>query len=142
MLNRFFGQKAKEEAGMTAPPTPEGGQESGEDTPMAEQGFNPFKKSLSRTRQFFTRFSGQSASPEVASEAAAVPGPRAEPVKQTPITDEMWDELEEALLLADVGPGTSEWLMKRLRERVAEEQLRTAQQVQRVLREEMSTLLH
>ena len=145
MLNRFFGQKAKEEARTTPPPTPEQYQEPVEELPVAEQGFNPFKKSLSRTRQFFTRFSGQSESAmlEVGGETASGPGTRvAEPVKPIPITDDMWDELEEALLLADVGPATSEWLMTRLRQRANEEQMRTAQQVQMALREEMSQLLH
>lgn len=140
MLNRFFGQKAKEEPKTTPPPTPEPVQESAPETSEAEQGLNPFKNSLSRTRQFFSRFSGQS----VSTSASAVNGTGAvaEPVKQTPITDEMWDDLEEALLLADVGPATSEWLMTRLRERASAEQMRTAQQVQRALREEMSQLLH
>src|SRR5581483_909990 len=58
-----------------------------------------------------------------------------------PITDEMWDELEEALLLADVGPGTCDWLMTQLRERVNAEGMQTVQEVQRALREEMSALL-
>ena len=58
-----------------------------------------------------------------------------------PITNEMWDDLEEALLLADVGPGTSMWLMERLRERAEDEQMRTMQQVQHALREEMTGLL-
>ncbi|HVU68085.1 MAG TPA: signal recognition particle-docking protein FtsY [Ktedonobacteraceae bacterium] len=143
MLNRFFGQKAKEEARNTPPPTPEPTQEAGTEAPVAEQGFNPFKKSLSRTRQFFTRFGGQSEG--VVSEASSVhagsPAPYVEPVKPIPITDDMWDDLEEALLLADVGPHTSDWLMTRLRERVAEEAMRTTQQVQKALREEMVTLL-
>lgn len=145
MLNRFFGQKAKEEARTTPPPTPaENTQEPVEELPVAEQGFNPFKKSLSRTRQFFTRLGGQgeSAIVEVGSEAASGSSARVvEPVKSTPITDEMWDELEEALLLADVGPRTSDWLITRLRQRASEEQMRTTQQVQRALREEMSQLL-
>jgi len=142
VLNRFFGQKAKEEARTTPPP--ENAQEQAAEAPVAEQGFNPFKKSLSRTRQFFTRFNGpdENALVETGSEAASVPSARiTEPVKPIPITDETWDELEEALLLADVGPHTSDWLMTRLRERVAEEQMRTMQQVQKALREEMATLL-
>ncbi len=144
MLNRFFGQKAKEEAGTTPAPTPENGQETIVDVPVAEQGFNPFKKSLSRTRQFFTRFGGpgESTAIEAGSEIVSNPNARVEPVKSIPITADMWDELEEALLLADVGPGTSDWLMTRLRQRAGEEQMRTAQQVQKALREEMGKLLH
>lgn len=131
MFNRFFGQKAKEEPAQR----PEQAREQTEETPAAEQGLNPFKKSLSRTRQLFSRFS------EPVETASPGAGARVEPVKATPITDDMWDELEEALLMADVGPGTSMWLMDRLRERAAEEQMRTTQQVQRALREEMGYLL-
>ena len=89
---------------------------------MAESGYNPFKNSLSRTRKLFGRLSDSF-------------------VKQTPITDDLWDELEEALLSADVGPGTATWLMDRLHKRVAEEQMRNASQVQQALREELIKLL-
>lgn len=162
MFNRFFGQKPKEEP-KTAP-QPEAPQEQVEEAPAAEQGFNPFKKSLSRTRQFFSRFvepesvdTGYSHEPGVdtgyytdagapsgAAPVAPTPPPirpAPAPAKVTPITAEMWDELEEALLLADVGPGTSMWLMDRLRERADEEGMRTTQQVQRALQEEMTGLL-
>lgn len=139
MLNRFFGQKAKEEARTTPPPASENGQETVAEAPVADQGFNPFKKSLSRTRQFFTRFNGPGES--VLGESADSPTARVEPAKPIPITDDMWDELEEALLLADVGPATSDWLMTRLRQRADEEHMRTTQQVQQALREEMSGLL-
>jgi fused signal recognition particle receptor len=141
VLNRFFGQKAKEEARTTPPSPPEQEQEAAAASDV-EQGFNPFKKSLSRTRQFFTRLSGQSENPTLA-EIRTADGPqtRVEPVKPIPITDEMWDDLEEALLLADVGPSTSAWLMKRLHERASAEQMRTTQQVQTTLREEMTDLL-
>ena len=137
MLNRFFGQKAKEEPEVTPPPTPEKTQERADEVPMAGQGFNPFKKSLSRTRQFFSRFN----EPVEIATPGAVSSARVEPVKATPITDEMWDELEEALLMADVGPGTSLWLIDRLRERANDEQMRTTQQVQQALQEEMGSLL-
>ncbi len=123
MLNRFFGQKPKEEPQAT----PENTQERVEGDSVAEQGFNPFKKSLSRTRQLFSRISGLSGEAEV--------------VKQVPITDDLWDELEEALLIADVGPNTSEWLINRLRERASTEQMRMAGQVQQALREELTALL-
>ncbi len=88
---------------------------------MAEQGFNPFKASLSRTRQFFNRLG--------------------DTFKQRDITDDLWDELEETLYGADVGPATTEWLMKRLHQRAVEEQFRTANQVQQALREELTMLL-
>ncbi len=87
-----------------------------------EQGLNPFKNSLSRTRRLFGRISESF-------------------VKQTPITDDLWDELEEVLLSADVGPSTTTWLIDRLRQRAAQEQMRNASQVQAALREEMVKLL-
>ncbi len=132
MLNRFFGQRAKEEPGLT-----ERSEEQGEGPAEAGQGYNPFKKSLSRTRQFFSRFSAPAESAGLDAGSAV----RVEPVRALPITDEMWDELEEALLLADVGPSTCDWLMTRLRRRAHEEGMRTVQEVQRALREEMCTLL-
>ncbi len=61
--------------------------------------------------------------------------------KQNDITDDLWLELEEALLGADVGPSTSEWLLKRLQQRVMEERMKTGTQVQRALREELAKLL-
>jgi fused signal recognition particle receptor len=87
-----------------------------------EQGFNPFKNSLSRTRRLFGRISDSF-------------------VKQTPITDDLWDELEEALLSADVGPSTTTWLIDHLRQRAEREQMRNASQVQAALREELVKLL-
>ena len=118
MLNRFFGQKPQEEPKRDTAITQE---RVGGDY-MAESGYNPFKNSLSRTRKLFGRLSDSF-------------------VKQTPITDDLWDELEEALLSADVGPGTATWLMDRLHKRVAEEQMRNASQVQQALREELIKLL-
>ena len=88
---------------------------------MSEQSYNPFKNSLSRTRQLFRRI-GDS-------------------FKQDDITDELWDELEEALIGADVGPSTTAWLMERLHKRAAEERMYTWSQVQRALREELAVLL-
>ena len=88
---------------------------------MSEQRFNPFKNSLSRTRQIFSRMG--------------------DTFKQNDITDDLWDELEEALLGADVGPSTSEWLITRLRQRATDEHMKTGAQVQRALREELAKLL-
>jgi len=142
VLNRFFGQKAKEELKPTPEkieqkpvPEPEAAQKPASEAPESEPGnFNPFKKSLSRTRQLFNRFSV----PVAITDQSAEP---AKPAPTTPITAELWDELEEALLLADVGPGTSTWLIERLRERASTEQMRTTQQVNGALREEMASLL-
>lgn len=132
MLNRFFGPRAKEEPG---PPEKPEEQETG--PVAAEQGSNPFKKSLSRTRQFFSRFSVPAETVNI----DASPGARVEQIKAIPLTEEVWDELEEALLLADVGPGTCSWLMTRLHERAEKERMRTLQEVQQALREEMCALL-
>lgn len=77
---------------------------------------------LGRTRQLFSRI-GQS-------------------VEETDlITDELWDDLEESLLGADVGPSTSLWLIDQLRKRANDEQMRTGSQVQTALREELTLLL-
>jgi fused signal recognition particle receptor len=86
--------------------------------PVPGQRFN----FLQRTRQLFNRMGST--------------------VEQTDIiTDALWDELEEDLLAADVGPHTAELLMDRLRQRVTEEHMQTGAQVQRALREELTYLL-
>lgn len=111
MLNRFFGQRPEEEQ-------PGAAQKRVGETPAAEQRFG----FLNRTRQLFSRL-GQT-------------------VQQTDtITDEMWEELEESLLAADVGPSTTMWLIERLRERAEQEKMRSGSQVQRALREELTYLL-
>jgi fused signal recognition particle receptor len=115
VLNRFFGQKPQED-----PKRNQAAQERQGDS-VPEQRFNPFKNSLSRTRQIFNRIG--------------------DAFKEDFITDALWDELEEALISADVGPSTSTWLMERLHQRVDEEHLHTGSQVQRALREELVNLL-
>jgi fused signal recognition particle receptor len=117
VLNRFFGQKPQEEPKQDVVAA----QERTRGDSMPEQRFNPFKNSLSRTRQVFSRMG--------------------DAFKQNDITDELWDELEEALLGADVGPSTSTWLLDRLRQRAAEERMKTGAQVQYALREELVKLL-
>ena len=118
MLNRFFGQKAQEEQKQE----PAGSYERVGGDSMSEQSYNPFRNSLSRTRQMFGRLSDTL-------------------TQKIPITDEFWDELEETLLGSDVGPGTTTWLMDRLRQRVKEENMRNTSQVQQALREELVKLL-
>lgn len=85
---------------------------------MPEERFN----FLSRTRQLFNRLGRNIQETDV-------------------ITDELWDEMEESLLGADLGPGTTMWLIERLRERVTQEQMSKGSQVQRALREELVGLL-
>jgi len=114
VLNRFFGQKPQEDPKKAtgAAPEPTGG------NPAAEQRFS----FLSRTRQLFSRMGSTVQENDI-------------------ITDDLWDDLEESLLGADVGPGTTLWLIDHLRQRAAAENMQTGSQVQRALREEMSRLL-
>lgn len=55
--------------------------------------------------------------------------------------DALWDELEEILIAADVGIGTSAKLVERTRARAKEEKLKEASAVQKVLAEEMVKIL-
>ncbi|MBV9259479.1 MAG: signal recognition particle-docking protein FtsY [Ktedonobacteraceae bacterium] len=114
MFNRFFGQRPEED------PRKDSGsaQEKAGNQPVSEQRFN----FLNRTRQLFSRISNT--------------------VEQNDtITEALWDDLEESLLEADVGPGTTTWLIERLRQRATEEKMRTGTQVQHALREELTLLL-
>ncbi len=56
------------------------------------------------------------------------------------IDDEVWDELEEVLISADVGVATTQKLVGRVRHRVADEKLDSSQ-VSSVLKEEMVNIL-
>jgi fused signal recognition particle receptor len=114
VFNRLFGKKPPEGQKEEKAPVPE---------PASEQAEPELRLSfLGRTRQLFTRLSN------TVQEADT-------------ITDELWDELEESLLAADVGPSTTQWLLERLHQCVAEEHLQTGSQVQHALREELVTLL-
>jgi len=117
VLNRIFGQKPQEEPKKDAVAA----QERAEGDSVSEQGAIPLKNSLSRTRQIFSRLG--------------------DAFRQNEITDTLWDELEESLLRADVGPGTTRWLLERLQKRAAEERMKSGAQVQRALREELVKLL-
>ena len=57
------------------------------------------------------------------------------------ITEETWDELEETLILGDVGAETSARLVERVRERVNKEGIKRAEQAQGVLKQEMLAIL-
>ncbi len=114
MLNRFFGQKPQEEPKREPTPAPEQNREE----PVSEQRFG----FLGRTRHLFSRLSNT--------------------VQETnTITDSLWDELEESLLGADVGPSTTLWLIDRLRQRADAEHMRSGTQVQQALHEELTKLL-
>jgi fused signal recognition particle receptor len=114
VLNRFFGQRPQDD--------PKNKPEAAHETQQQLSDSEKRSGFLSRTRQLFSHI------------GTAVQ-------KADTITDDLWDELEESLLGADVGPGTSTWLIERLRQRVEIENLRTGAQVQRALREELVTLL-
>jgi fused signal recognition particle receptor len=57
------------------------------------------------------------------------------------ITEEMWEELEELLIQADVGVATTMDLVERLRERADREHVLQAAQVRQMLEEELLALL-
>lgn len=81
------------------------------------------QQSLSRTRQgFFGRIGGL--------------------LGRGDITEETWEELEELLILADVGVNTALPLVERLRQRVAREHMRSADGAQAILREELIAILN
>jgi len=80
------------------------------------------ERSLTRTRQsFFGRIAGLFGRNEV--------------------TEELWGELEELLIQADVGVATTIDLVGKLRERVAQEHIREAAAVKALLREELVEIL-
>ena len=59
----------------------------------------------------------------------------------SPIDDDFYDELEERMILADVGVETAEKLVEHLRERVRGERLRDAEAVREALKDILSELL-
>lgn len=117
MFNRFFGQKPQEDPKQNQGAAQErAGGTGGEPAPEQRFGF------LQRTRQLFSRINNT--------------------VEQNDtITDDLWDELEEELIAADVGASTSEGLISTLRQRAEVEQMHTGSQVQRALREELVKFL-
>lgn len=57
------------------------------------------------------------------------------------ITPATWEELEETLIMGDVGIETTEALVSRVRERVAKENIKRPDQAQAVLKQEMLAVL-
>ena len=57
------------------------------------------------------------------------------------VGDELWDELEELLITADVGMGTTARLLDRVKKRVASEGLKDGSELRSVLKEEMVAML-
>ena len=58
------------------------------------------------------------------------------------IDEEVWTELDELLIMADVGAQTSETLLHRLRERVKREKLNDSQQVYGALQDEVARMVN
>ncbi|MEZ4836586.1 MAG: signal recognition particle-docking protein FtsY [Caldilineaceae bacterium] len=61
--------------------------------------------------------------------------------QENEITDELWDELEETLIMADVGVETTTELVERSRDRVEDEGIKTTRDAYTVLKQEMVRLL-
>ena len=59
----------------------------------------------------------------------------------TKVDEDLLEELEEALILCDVGVTTTEKLIERIRERIKEEGLKTADDVRTALKEELYELV-
>lgn len=57
------------------------------------------------------------------------------------VNDEMFEELEELLILADVGVGTAARLVENIQKRVKTEKIKEAQKVRAVLKEEIMKML-
>src|SRR5205823_1110103 len=104
------------------------------------------------------------AEPEPAAEPEAAPAPAPAPVKprfrdrlgkarsllsgyvgsllsRSAIDDETWDELEEALIRADVGVGATQSLLDDLRSRVKAETIKDPQALVDALKEDLKKLL-
>jgi fused signal recognition particle receptor len=60
---------------------------------------------------------------------------------RTKVGDEVWDELEELLIAADVGVATTQKLIERVKQRVRTEKLSAGTQIRAALKEEMVNLL-
>ena len=60
---------------------------------------------------------------------------------RTRVGDEVWDELEELLIAADVGVTTTQKLIEKVKQRIKAEKLSEGTQVRAVLKEEMVNLL-
>ncbi len=58
-----------------------------------------------------------------------------------PITDELWEELEELMIMADVGVDTTMDLIERVRRRAERENLRRVREVRTLLKTELVKLL-
>ncbi len=99
----------------------EGGTVPEEAPAEARSSFNLFRLGLQRTRGLFSRVNSAFTADE--------------------ITDDLWDELEESLLAADVGAQLTEKLMETLRQRAHYEKMKRGSEVREALKEELQILL-
>lgn len=60
---------------------------------------------------------------------------------EDPITDELWDELEELLIQADVGVETSLAVVEQVREKAQQQELRKASEARALLKKELIRML-
>jgi fused signal recognition particle receptor len=61
--------------------------------------------------------------------------------QENEITDELWEELEETLIVGDVGMATAEELLTATRQRVAQENIKASSDAYLVLKQEMVRML-
>jgi fused signal recognition particle receptor len=61
--------------------------------------------------------------------------------QENEITDELWEELEETLIMGDVGMATAEQLLTATRERVSQENIKATSDAYLVLKQEMVRML-
>ena len=57
------------------------------------------------------------------------------------VDEELLEELEEALIMSDIGVTTSTEIISKLRQRIKKENVKDAEEVKKLLREEMQTIL-
>lgn len=57
------------------------------------------------------------------------------------VDEELLEELEEALIMSDIGMNTSLEVISRLRNRIKKENIKEAEEVKKVLREEIQNIL-
>lgn len=57
------------------------------------------------------------------------------------VDEELLDELEEALIMSDIGVETSTEIISRLRQRIKKENIKDVENVKEVLRQEMQNIL-
>ncbi len=110
---------------LTAAPTTDNPDvsETEEEIPQSAKGrfFNPFKLGLKKTRSLFGRMNTV--------------------FKTDEITEDLWDELEETLLSADVGAQLTDKLMSTLKDRANIEKMQRGSQLRDALKEELRVLL-